>query len=118
MRKILKWIFIVFASVLLLILVSLAGAHLYLATDTGGRKLLSFINTLYPGKISGSSVEVSLLSQAVSLTDVILKGPDGKVILQAKQASLEIDLPALLNLEVILKNLYISPWCIRNRKRP
>jgi autotransporter translocation and assembly factor TamB len=108
MKKILKWILISLASVLLLILVTLAGAHLYLATDTGGRRLLSFINTLYPGKITGSSVEVSLLSQQASLTDFVLKGPDGEIIVRAKQASLEIDLPALLKYELILKNIYAT----------
>lgn len=108
MRKILRWIFIAFASVLLLTLVTLAGAHLYLATDAGGRRLLSFINTLYPGKIAGSAVEVSLFTRQAAITDFVLKGPDGKVIIRARQASLEIDLPALLRYNVILRNIYAS----------
>jgi len=108
MKKILRWILIPFASVLLIILMTLAGAHLYLATDAGGRRLLSFINTLYPGKITGSTVEVSLLTQQASLSDFVLRGPDGKIIIKAKQASLEIDLPALLRYAVILKNIYVT----------
>jgi translocation and assembly module TamB len=112
MRRILKWTFIGICAVLVLILVSLVGAHLYLATDAGGRKLLSFVNTLYPGKITGRTVEVSLLGQEISLTDAMLKGPDGKIILRAKQAYVRMNLPALLRQDVILDNIYIlRPEC-------
>lgn len=95
-----------------LLLACLAGVHLYLKTEPGARRLTSIINTLYPGTITGRTIEVSLLRQEVSITDARLLGPDGKTIIRADRAYLAIDLPALAKKEVILRTIrLVRPRC-------
>jgi autotransporter translocation and assembly factor TamB len=108
MGKILKWISISACTVMFLLLVLLAGAHLYLKTDQGARRLSTFINTLYPGKITGSEMEVSLLRQEVSMKDAVCIGPDGRKVFTAERASLKIDLRALLRKNVVFEFIKAS----------
>ncbi len=97
-------IILVAAFVFALFLTCLVGAaHLYLLTNQGSRFLLDTINTLYPGKISGSAIEANLLTQEVSLENAVLLGPDGKLVLKARHVYLRMNLPALLRYEVVFE---------------
>lgn len=103
MKKILK-IMLIATFVMATLLTCLVGAaHLYLLTDQGRRFLLEAVNTLYPGKITGSTIEASLLTQDVSLDNAVLRGPDGKQVLKARHVYLKINLPALLKYDVVFE---------------
>ncbi|HPR56412.1 MAG TPA: translocation/assembly module TamB domain-containing protein [Deltaproteobacteria bacterium] len=105
MLKTLKWFLAVIGAFVVLATAVLAAAQLYLSTDQGARRLLAVINTLYPGEITGSAVEVSLLSQEATVHDAVLTGPDGKRIITSERASLKMDLPALLWQELIFETI-------------
>ena len=104
MIKALKWTMISLAACRVLAAV-LGSAHLYLSTDQGARRLLDMINTLYPGTITGSAVEVSLLRQEVVVKDAVLLGPDGRRILGSERVSLRMDLPALTGLDLVFVSI-------------
>jgi len=105
MKRILKIILVTAAAAALFLTCLVGAAHLYLLTDQGSRFLLDTVNTLYPGRISGSRIEASLISQEVSLQDAVLKGPDGKLVLKAKHVYLKMDLLALIGYEVIFRKI-------------
>lgn len=105
MLKTLKWFLAILGAFAVLAAAVLAAAHLYLSTDQGARRLLAVINTLYPGEITGSAVEVSLLSQEATVHDAVLIGPDGKRIIASERASLKMDLPALLRQDLIFETI-------------
>ncbi|MEN6446687.1 MAG: translocation/assembly module TamB domain-containing protein [Syntrophaceae bacterium] len=113
MKKVLIRVSLLLCIAAALLLVCLAGVHLYLGTEPGARRLTSILNTLYPGTITGRTIEVSLLHQEVSITDFRLLGADGKTIIRADRAYLAIDLPALAKKEVILRTIrLVRPQCI------
>jgi autotransporter translocation and assembly factor TamB len=108
MGKILKWMAIGVCAILVLFAAGLIGGHVYLMTDAGSRRLLSLINTLYPGKITARQIEISLITQEASLSDATLKGPDGKTIIRTGNAYLKMDLLKLLNKDVVLETIRLS----------
>ena len=103
MNRALKTLLIAACIVATLLVCLIGAAHLYLFTDPGKNFLLRAINTLYPGKISGTNIEISLLTQEVALENAVLRGPDGKQILKAKNVYLRMNLPALLRYELIFE---------------
>ena len=105
MIKALKWTMISLAACAVFLAAVLGTAHLYLSTDQGARRLLGMINTLYPGTITGSAVEVSLLRQEVVVKDAVLLGPDGRRILGSERVSLRMDLPALTGLDLVFVSI-------------
>lgn len=103
MVKAIEWTFAVLAAMLLLTLAALGAAHLFLSTDQGARWFLGVINTLYPGEVQGSAVEVSLLPQEVVVKDAVLLGPDGRKVLSSERVFLKMDLSALLGLDLVFE---------------
>ncbi|HVN72445.1 MAG TPA: translocation/assembly module TamB domain-containing protein [Desulfomonilia bacterium] len=108
MKKPLKVFLIALFAVIVIFSCIIGGAHLFLLTNPGQRIMLDFINTLYPGKITSSEVELSLMAQEVSLKNALLKGPDGRQILKAKQIYLTMNLTALLKKNLIFETIYIE----------
>ncbi|MCU0576939.1 MAG: translocation/assembly module TamB [Desulfobacterota bacterium] len=103
MMNVLKWTLAVVTAVVFLITATLAGGHLYFTTDRGARRLLGVINTLYPGEITGSALQVSLLRQEVTVRDAMLRGPDGRQVLSSERVFLKMDLPALLGMDLVFE---------------
>ena len=108
MNRALKTLLIAACIVATLLVCLFGAAHLYLISDPGKNFLLRTINTLYPGKISGTKIELSLLTQEVSLENAVLRGPDGKQVLKAKQVYLRMNLPALLRYKLIFETIVIK----------
>lgn len=82
--------------ILLLVVLSAAGLHLYLKTDRGGDLVLGTVNSLIPGRIQAEDVSVSLLGQSIGLTGAVLLGPDNGTILSSEEVRIELDLLPLL----------------------
>jgi len=108
MNRVLKTLFISACIVATLMVCLIGAAHLYLLSGPGKNFLLRTINTLYPGKISGTKIEFSLLTQEVALENAVLLGPDGKQILRAKRVYLRMNLPALLKYKLIFEAIDIK----------
>ena len=108
MRKALKILLIAVCAAVVLLACIVGAAHLYFLTDPGKRLLLHSLNSLYPGKIMGTGMEVSLITQEAGLENAILLGPDGKQILKAKHAYIKINLPALFRKKVIFEAINIE----------
>ncbi len=108
MRKLLWIIPASLVLIALLILVSVAGLHVFLMTERGERFALDTINSSLPGKISSGSVSISLLGQRVELGDAVLLGPDGRVILATKTIGAELDLPSLLKNRIVITSVSAS----------
>ncbi len=107
MVRAIRWIVTASCAAAALLLLTVAGAHLALSTEEGARRLSGMINSLYPGEITGSTIEVSLLRQRVTVRDVVLLGADHKTIVRADRASLTINLLALLRQDVILETIEV-----------
>ncbi len=90
--------------ILLLVLFSVAGLHLFLMTERGERFALDTVNSLIPGKISYGRASISLLGQHIELGDALLLGPDDSVILTTETIRAEMNLPALLRKRIIISS--------------
>jgi translocation and assembly module TamB len=108
MNRALKTLIIAACVVATLLACLIGAAHLCLLSDPGKNFLLRTINTLYPGKISGTRIDISLLTQEVVLENALLRGPEGKQILKAEKVYLRMNLPALLGQELIFETIDIK----------
>lgn len=99
--------------ILLLVILSAVGLHLYLKTGRGGELVLGTVNSLIPGRIQAEDVSVSLLGQSVSFTEAALLGPRGDVVLTSGGVRLEIDIFSLLNNRLVFNVISLKGPDIR-----
>jgi len=108
MRRVLKGIGLCACTLLILALGIIAGVHLFLKTDAGTEQIIALINNLIPGTISGRDIRLSLLDQTVSMREATLKGPDGRIIIQARRLRLSMDLAALGKGHLLFKSIHLE----------
>ena len=99
--------------ILLLVVLSAAGLHLYLKTDRGGELALARVNSLIPGRIQAEDVSVSLLGQSVDLAGAALLGPSGDVILASDRLRIELDFFPLLDNRLVFRVISLEGPDIR-----
>ncbi len=99
--------------ILLLVVLSAAGLHLYLKTDRGGERVLVAVNSLIPGRIQAEDISVSLLGQSVGFTDATLLGPSGDVVLASASLLVEIDIFSLLDNRLVFNEISLEGTDIR-----
>ncbi len=99
--------------ILLLVVLSAAGLHLYLKTGRGGELVLGTVNSLIAGRIQAEDVSVSLLGQSVGFTDAALLGPRGDVVLTSESLLVEIDIFSLLDNRLVFNEISLKGPDIR-----
>lgn len=102
MRRFLK---ILLVSVLLLpglAALSVIGLHIFLKTGPGERFFLDAVNSFIPGKVLSREADISLLGRWAELTDGVLLGPDGTVVVRARKLRAQVEYLPLLRKRVVL----------------
>lgn len=113
MKMVLRIFAALVLPILLLVVLSAAGLHLYLKTDRGGELVLGTVNSLIPGRIQAEDVSISLLGQSAGFTGAALLGPRGDVVLTSDSLRVEIDIFSLLVNRLVFNEISLKGSDIR-----
>lgn len=113
MKMVLRIFAALILLILLLVILSAAGLHLYLKTDRGGELVLGTVNSLIPGRVQAEDISVSLLGQSVGFTGAALLGPQGDVVLTSRSLQVEIDIFSLLDNRLVFNVISLKGPDIR-----
>jgi len=107
-RKIGKFFLILSGSLLVLILVSLAGVQVFLSTPMAGRMIQSRINPYISGRIDWQAQRVSIFRGRATIRDLVLYGEkpgakDAAPIIQAARVMADLRLADLLSGTVMVE---------------
>ncbi len=102
-----KWLL----AVLLLILIA---GQLYLKIDA--EDILAQVNSLLPGQISCSSIEISLVRRQVRMDDLVLSDPDGRPVIRAQHFKTQIWLMPLLRRSLVFDDMRLRDATVDIRR--
>lgn len=96
------------AIIVLVVVAGLTVASLYLNSAAFRLKLLERINTALNGTLFMAHHQLSLMSGAVEMTDVVLKGSDGTQLMALDHFRVRLFWPALVWREIRISNLSVE----------
>ncbi|MGM0453106.1 MAG: hypothetical protein ACQERN_08065, partial [Thermodesulfobacteriota bacterium] len=102
-RKILKILAVGVGIMLGIIVLALAGAHVYLKTDHAQNLILERVNGVIPGKIAWNALDADLLIGRLAVDQLAIDGPEGDTIIAADRVAINIGLTGLLHGQLIIQ---------------
>ncbi|MFO7559830.1 MAG: translocation/assembly module TamB domain-containing protein [Desulfobacterales bacterium] len=92
----------------ILLFFGLFGARIYLGTDHARRLILTEINKNIPGTISWRENRVSFFKGGVDLTDVLLQGPSGDLLIALERMCIDISWLELITGRLIIESVFLE----------
>ena len=99
---------IVLVSLCLLVCITLVSGLYYIESQPGTQLLQNKINARIPGNLTWKSLTLSPTGGILKITDAALISADNKPVAAFKQLRLSLDLSALLNGELVIKEFFID----------
>ncbi|MFZ0481898.1 MAG: translocation/assembly module TamB domain-containing protein [Desulfobacterales bacterium] len=106
--KYVKWVSIVFGSLIAVVLIAVLGIQFYLNTEPVRQQILAKVNQAIPGTLTWSKNRFWVLGGKVELNHVLLTGPENDKLIELERFSIHISWIGLLKGELIVHDLFLE----------
>ncbi|MGA9178163.1 MAG: AsmA family protein, partial [Desulfobacterales bacterium] len=106
--KYVKWVSIVFGSLIAVVLIAVLGIQFYLNTEPVRQQILAKVNQAIPGTLTWSKNRFWVLGGKVELNHVLLTGPENDKLIELERFSIHLSWIGLLKGELIVHDLFLE----------